>query len=71
MIDLEILKEKNVQYFPFGSNYVLQIIVYVPAKPNSRSSRAVEEYSTNNIARNTRLYTDTKQVQQRPTPDKK
>ena len=40
MIDLDALREKNVQYFPFGKEHVLQINLYVPMKANSRSSRA-------------------------------
>lgn len=41
-IDLDALREKNVQYFPFGKDYVLQINLYVPMRANSRSSRAGE-----------------------------
>lgn len=40
MIDLEALRLKTVQYFPFGRDHVLQINVYAPvAKANSRASR--------------------------------
>lgn len=39
-IDLDALREKNVQYFPFGKDHVLQINLYTPMRANSRSSRA-------------------------------
>lgn len=39
-IDLDALREKNVQYFPFGKDHVLQVNLYIPTKPNPRTSRA-------------------------------
>jgi hypothetical protein len=42
LIDLEISKEENVQYFIFGTDCVLQIYVNVSVKTNSRSSRAAK-----------------------------
>lgn len=39
-IDLDALREKNVQYFPFGKDQVLQINLYNPVKStSSRVSR--------------------------------
>lgn len=67
-IDLDALRQKNVQYFPFGKDHVLQVNLYVPMKANSRSSRA-EEYSSYN-QRNSRLNSDVKPYGLRPTPEK-
>ena len=52
-IDLDALKQKNVQYFPFDIDYVLQVNLYFPNKANSRSSR-IDDYGQN-YTRNSRL----------------
>lgn len=36
-IDLDALRAKNVQYFPFGKDCVLQINLYTPQKAKSRA----------------------------------
>jgi hypothetical protein len=38
-IDLDALHNKNVQYFPFGKDYVLQINLYNPEISTSKTTR--------------------------------